>query len=228
MALAKRKKQQLRCVICTNGENSDIFTCIKCSQTFCMRHANEHKRILDHNCISEFRLCTRLNDIFGVFAGDVRVEENSQVVIHGLSVAHAPVRGEGEYSSGKHRLRFRIDSYNANKWIFFGIISHGATMKSNTWAIPSSYGWGGQDMTILNCAIHAGLNDYLCDFQVNDTIELILDCDHRIIYLTNQRTKCTHKINIDSVKCPFPWHFHLNLFYPNDQVRILCTETSAT
>lgn len=224
MSWTTENNQQLICTMCTEKINTDIFTCLKCSQTFCIQHANEHKQILDHNFIFQRNVSTKTFDTFGTYTGDLRIEDNNQVVIHGPSVAHASVRGLSEYSSGKHRLQFKIDCYNNNKWIFFGIISNGATMKSDTWAIPSSYGWGGHDMVILNCAVNSGLNGYLCDFELNDIVELILDCDHRMIYLKNQRTKWTNKMEINLEKCPFPWHFHLNLYYPKDQVCILSTE----
>jgi hypothetical protein len=161
------------------------------------------------------------DDIFELAIGDLQIKDSGQLVEHGPSVGHAVVRGSGEYSSGEHRFQFKIENYNINKWIFFGIVSHKITMHSNTWAIPSCYGWGGQDSTILNCAMHAGLNGYSCDFQLNDTIELLLDCDQKLIRLTNKRTHSTHMMKIDLVKCPFPWHFLLNIFYPNDRVRIL-------
>jgi len=178
----------------------------------------------DNMDISKPIICTIPDDIFEIFAGDLQIKDNGQLVEHGPTVTHAVVRGSGEYSSGEHRFQFKIENYNSNKWIFFGIISHKTIMRSNTWAIPSCYGWGGQDSTILNCAMHAGLNGYLCDFELNDIIELLLDCDHQIIRLTNQRTKRTHMMNIVLAKCPFPWHFLLNLFFPNDRVRILYTD----
>ena len=161
------------------------------------------------------------NDIFDIYAGNLQIQENGQIVQHGPSVSHAVVRGSSEYSSGEHRLKFKIETFNMNKWIFFGVVSHKTTLPPKTWAIPSCYGWGGQDSTILNCAMHAGFNGYSCDFELNDIIELTLDCDHRLIRLTNERTKRTHMMNIDLAKCPFPWHFLINLFYPRDQVRIL-------
>ena len=320
-----------RCTLCTNTETTNFFTCIGCSQIFCIEHINEHKKTLNEqldklinnndqlqesyeNCrypsmrkideweqesiikihqiadeirkelmkkfekstnhfsnqwknlseeikiirnMNEFseidleQLLNKVNkfktsllslptigfqddmiiskptisiipdDIFEIFAGDLQIMENGQVVEHGPSVSHALVRGSGCYSSGENRFHFKIESFNINQWIFFGIISHNITLKSNTWAIPSCYGWGGQDSTILNCAMHAGLNGYSCDFQLNDSIELLIDCDHRIIRLTNLRTKRAHTMNIDLVKCPFPWHFTLNLFYPKDRIRIL-------
>jgi hypothetical protein len=179
--------------------------------------------IHDDALISKLSVCARPDDIFEMFAGDLKLEDNGQIVEHGPSVAHAIVRGSGEYSSGEHRFQFKIESFNINKWIFFGVISHKITMRSNTWAVPSSYGWGGQDSTILNCAMHAGLDGYSCDFELNDIITLLFDCDNRILGLTNERTKLTHRMNIDLVKCPFPWHFQLNLFYPKDRVRILYT-----
>jgi hypothetical protein len=180
--------------------------------------------ILDDTFISKLSICVTPDDIFEMFAGDLRIEDNGQIVEHGPSVAHAIVRGSGEYSSGEHQFRFKIEAFNMNKWIFFGIISHKVTMRSNTWAVPSSYGWGGQDSTILHCAMHAGLDGYYCDFQLNDIIDLLLDCDNRVISLTNKRTKSKHTMTIDLVKCPFPWHFHLNLFYTKDRVRILYTD----
>ncbi|CAF1215508.1 unnamed protein product [Adineta steineri] len=182
-------------------------------------------RFQDNILISKPNICTMPDDIFEMFAGDLEIKDNGQVIKHGSTIVHAVVRGSGEYSSGEHRFQFKIESYNMNKWIFFGIISHKVTMRSNTWAIPSCYGWGGQDSTILNLAMHAGLNGYSCDFELNDTIELILDCDHQQIRLTNLRTKRTHMMNINLLKCPFPWHFLLNIFYPNDQVRILYTDS---
>jgi hypothetical protein len=181
--------------------------------------------IQDDPFISKLSIYAFPDDIFETFAGDLRIKNNGQVVIHGPSVAHAVVRGSGEYSTGEHRFRFQIESFNINKWIFFGIISNKVTIQSNTWAIPSSYGWGGQDYTILNCAMHAGLNGYECDFELNDIIELILNCDNQTISLTNQRTKCIYRMSIDIIKCPFPWQFLLNLFYPDDRVRILYEST---
>jgi hypothetical protein len=181
-------------------------------------------RFQDDVFISKPNIFTIPDNIFETFAGDLQIKDNGQVVEHGSSVGHAIVRGSGNYSSGEHRFQFKIESYNINKWIFFGIISHNVTILSKTWAIPSCYGWGGQDSTILNCAMHAGFNGYLCDFELNDIIELLLDCDHKRIRLTNQRTKRTHIMNIDLFKCPFPWHFVVNIFYPKDQVRILYTD----
>ncbi|CAF3898101.1 unnamed protein product [Rotaria sp. Silwood1] len=178
-------------------------------------------RFQDDMLIPKICIYEMPDDFFDMYAGELKIQDNGQIVEHGPSVCHASVRGSGEYSSGQHRFQFNIESYNMNKWIFFGIISHTVKMQSNTWAIPSSYGWGGQDCTILNCALHSGLNGYLCDFELNDIIELLLDCDDRIIRLTNQRTQRIHTINVDLAKCPFPWHFHLNLFYPKDRVRIL-------
>jgi len=225
MAMPTKTQDEFFCVLCIARKNTDIDTCIECSQTFCIEHINEHKQILGHNFISKVRVCTKLNDIFEIFIGDIQIADDGQLVVHGLSVSHACVRGRSQYNSGQHRVRFRIDSYNINNWIFFGIISHDAIMRSNTWAIPTSYGWGGQDSVILNCAMYAGFNGYYCDFQLHDIIELLLDCDHAIISIKNQRTNSTYKIDIDLHKCPFPWHFHLNLFYPNDQVRILSVES---
>ncbi|CAF2689951.1 unnamed protein product [Rotaria sp. Silwood2] len=178
----------------------------------------------DDILISKISIWQIPDDVFDMFSGDLTIKNDGQVVEHGPSVCHASIRGSDEYSSGQHRFLFKIESYNINKWIFFGVISHTAKMQSNTWAISSSYGWGGQDCTILNCAMHSGLDGYSCDFELNDIIELLLDCDNRTIRLTNQRTQRTHTMNIDLVKCPFPWHFHLNLFYPNDRVRILCKD----
>lgn len=179
----------------------------------------------ENTWISRPILHKRPDDIFDVYAGNLEIQEYGQIVQHGSSIGHAVVRGSGEYNSGIHRFQFKIETFNINKWIFFGIISHRITMHPNTWAIPSCYGWGGQDSTILNCAMHSNFNGYSCDFELNDTIELIMDCDHRIIRLTNQRTNRTHMMNIDLAKCPFPWHFLLNLFYPRDQVRILFSQS---
>ncbi|UJR17146.1 hypothetical protein I4U23_004042 [Adineta vaga] len=181
--------------------------------------------IQNNEFISKLSIHVFPNDIFDISAGDLQIINHGQTVIHGSSVSHAVVRGSEEYSTGKHHFHFRIESFNNNKWLFFGIISNKSILQSHTWAIPSCYGWGGQDSAILNCAMHSRLNGYVCDFELNDIIELILDCDMKLISLANQRTKCIYTMNIDINKCPFPWHFILNLFYPNDQVCILYRDT---
>jgi hypothetical protein len=51
-------------------------------------------------------------------------------------------------------------------------------------------------------------------------IELVIDCDRRIMRLTNERTCQTQDLNVNLNTCPFPWQFFVTLSNANDRVRL--------
>jgi len=66
------------------------------------------------------------NDLFERSAGNIRIEDNGQTITHGQWSDHSSVRGKGEYSSGQHRFRFKLEELDPDKWAFFGIVSKNA------------------------------------------------------------------------------------------------------
>ena len=166
------------------------------------------------------------NDLFERSAGNIRIEDNGQTIIHGQWSDHSSVRGKGEYSSGQHRFRFKIEELDPDKWAFFGIVSKNAPIQSISITTSTVYGLAGQDGMSLN-GVYQTTNKYgyKSDMEVNDTLELFIDCDHQRIRLTNERTHNSHELNIDITKCPFPWQLILGLCCSaGDRIRILpCT-----
>jgi hypothetical protein len=64
--------------------------------------------------------------------------------------------------------------------------------------------------------------------QKDDVVELFIDCDQRMIRVTNERTRHTQQLNINLPACLFPWLFFISLLYANDRVRLCeekCVET---
>jgi hypothetical protein len=166
------------------------------------------------------------NDFFERSAGNIRIQDNGQTVIHGQWSDHSSVRGKGEYLSGQHRFRFKLEELDPDKWVFFGIVSKNAPIRAVSITTPTAYGLAGQDGICLNGVYqNTNKNGYKSDMEVNDTIELFIDCDHQILRLTNERTHSSHELNIDIIKCPFPWQLLLGLCCSaGDRIRILpCT-----
>ncbi len=83
--------------------------------------------------------------------------------------------------------------------------------------------WSTYNNISLNGIIHVRYNEYKTDFEINDILELIIDCNRKIIRLINQRTKNINEIYVDICKCPFPWQINLGLYFKDDRIRILST-----
>jgi hypothetical protein len=162
-------------------------------------------------------------DLFDRSAGNIRIEDHGQTIIHGQWSDHSSVRGRGEYSSGQYRFRFKIEELDPDKWAFFGIVSKSAPIKAISISTPTAYGLAGQDGICLNGIYqNTNTNGYKSDIEMNDKVELFIDCDHRLIRLTNERTSSSHELKIDIDKCPFPWQILLGLCCSaGDRIRIL-------
>ncbi|CAF1531230.1 unnamed protein product [Rotaria sp. Silwood1] len=154
-------------------------------------------------------------------AGDIRIEENGLVIVHGPSQGHAAVRGRCQYSSGQHRFRFKIETLGASKWVFFGIKPKDAPMIPDSANTNTAYGWAGGNAVLLNGAVQSNYNGYTSDMEMNDIFELIVDCDEKKLRLINERTRSTYELNVDVTKCSFPWQLNIGLYYSNDRVRMI-------
>ncbi|CAF3027549.1 unnamed protein product [Rotaria sp. Silwood2] len=160
-------------------------------------------------------------DIFEKIQGSVRIEDNGQVIIHDQTISDSAVRGRCEYSSGQHRFRFKIEQLDGNKWSFFGIVSKDTAIQPSSYFAPTTYGWAGKNQVYLNGVQNIGFDGYKSDMEINDVLELFVDCDRRRIRLTNERTHSTCELDVNVTKCPFPWQLSFCLTYPRDRIRFL-------
>jgi hypothetical protein len=158
------------------------------------------------------------SDVFERVCGTAQITENGRLVLKDGSSDHTEIRGKREYISGQHILRFQVELFSGDAWIFFGIVSKTEPMKVNSYSSLSTYGWATHNQTYIAGQIVSRRSG---DAKQNDIITLLIDCDQRKIELNNERSGYTMEMPVDITKCPFPWQFHLNLHAQNTRVRIL-------
>ncbi|CAF1167184.1 unnamed protein product [Didymodactylos carnosus] len=213
----------------------------------CSHKSKNHKKVFDSplNDPKGFRnLCRQLGfdqkyvdgiyrqDRFNKVCGNAILEDNGLIATQIINYHHyCEIRGTNVYSTGIHRLQLKIERRrrsralnNGNDWIFIGIIWSSTPMQERSFDSPTAYGWAGQKQVYLkgNVANIEGYGGWDSDLCENDTVELIMNCNEKKIQLFNQRTNKLYEILIDIVTgCPFPWQLHVNLYYPDDLLRIL-------
>ncbi|CAF2869601.1 unnamed protein product [Rotaria sp. Silwood2] len=162
---------------------------------------------------------------FNQICGHILLDENSSIAIHAGSYRYGECRGMNVYSFGINRIVLilkydTMDQYNT----FIGIIWSGTQMQERSFESPTAYGWAGGKQVYLRgipSPVH-GYGGYDSDLCTNDTIELTLNCQLSFISLFNHRTKKSYQIPIDTREgCPFPWQLHINLYEPDDRVKII-------
>jgi hypothetical protein len=162
-------------------------------------------------------------EVFERSSGNADFEENGKVVyVKNNSDIYTEVRGKCEYTTGQHTLCLKVEQLTG--WILFGIISKSTALQIHSYASPSCYGWyNGQEF------VYAGgqnIGGQGTDVVQNDTIHLVIDCDNRLIRLTNERTNQTLELQVDIQTCPFPWQLHLNLNVAPTRIRIISSTKS--
>ena len=110
---------------------------------------------------------------------------------------------DGELKTGIHHFRYK------SKCIFFGVASKKANIDKEPWNTPSTYGWTGDDLVYLNANPVQGYDGYRSNLELGDTYLLTVDCDHKMIRLTNERTNEAHVLDVDPTKCPLPWQLNV-------------------
>ena len=163
------------------------------------------------------------DDIFHRSAGNLRIVDGGERVVHSQWSDHASVRGEKDYFCGEHRLSFAIDALSPDRWAFFGIISKETALKPISIATPTVYGFAGQNGICRN-GIYRSENDeiYSNEFQANDILHLTINCAEHRIRLTNERTRRSDQLDVDPTDCPLPWNFLVGLCCAaGDSIRIL-------
>ncbi|CAF1158944.1 unnamed protein product [Rotaria sordida] len=115
------------------------------------------------------------------------------------------------YSSDDHLFRFKLELYQSNSLVLMGIISKNKSKNIDPYNNPTFYGWSTNNLVYLHGIAYSDSNNYQSDIENNDVFQLILDCNRKLIRLTNERTRQTYELNIDITKCPFPWQPHVRI-----------------
>jgi hypothetical protein len=168
--------------------------------------------------IQKIVVSSRGNECFERSTGKMKIEDNGQVII-AEPEGNSTARCHGEYSSGQHKFRFKIEQMSSSNWMHFGIVSKNVPLQEYSYTTPTTFGWITHGYVVLNGS--GPLSGYKSDTTQNDTLELFLDCDRRMILLTNERTNSTHKLDVNVTQCPFPWQLHIGLQHQNDRIRLL-------
>ncbi|CAF1467164.1 unnamed protein product [Adineta steineri] len=99
------------------------------------------------------------------------------------------------------------------EWVFFGIRSKHASLKSSLYKTPTVYDWAGHHH-------HHQYDGFKCEMDINYIIELFIDYDRHKIRLTNESIFVGHEINVSTIKCPLPLILYIGLYGADDQIRL--------
>jgi hypothetical protein len=161
---------------------------------------------------------------FGESFGNILICDSGRAARHtGPQKNYAFVRGTGEYSSGRHKIRFQVNKKNAVYLIFFGIISKLTLIPQNQNVMETTAcGWYSSDGIVPSDGGLPVSKDFRdMKGQLKLDIELVLDCDNQMISYFNQQTKNTREMNVDTKKFPLPWQILFYLYDIEDSVRLL-------
>ncbi|CAF0847806.1 unnamed protein product [Adineta steineri] len=153
-------------------------------------------------------------------SGNVQIQDNGRKAFQPDNTNTSYVRGSKTYSNGQHKIRFTLNKIQLSSLSIFGIISKIETLLM--WQ-SSCYGWANDDT-----CYHGGVGSSKYITTKNDfhgknfsIIELLLDCDNRMIQYYNEQTKNTRKLNINLEICPFPWQIFFYFHSTGDCVQLL-------
>jgi hypothetical protein len=159
---------------------------------------------------------------FGEFFGNIRIDNNGCLATHyGSDDGTALVRSIGEYSSGKHKIRFLFRKKSTTFTTWFDVVSKLNPIWRKT-ANVGAYGWSSDD-SIHSANVRMTVDNNYRDMNGQTTfeIELQLDCDNQKISYVNQGTKKRREMYVDITKCPFPWQIRFCLYEVGDYVQLL-------
>lgn len=175
---------------------------------------------LDNNINIE---ASQTNDKFGLTHGPVYLDESEKYSTHlGCDEEYGRIRGQNKYSRGRSMIKFKIKESNCPRNLFFGITTTNADLDQRVWSASATVGWSGNNTVWKHGALHdvktISRND---EFQMDDTLQLILDCDREQVELYNERTDKRDIQHVDLTQTPFPWHFLIGLRSDGDRVAIV-------
>ena len=153
--------------------------------------------------------------------GNIHIVENGLKIVHNDTNTYASVRGFNDYHQGEHHLRFHIENLTKN-WIFFGIGSKSGVIPDYPSIGKTVYGWSGLNNVWRDGIRSTNFDGYISDFENNDQIHLILNCNEQMICLFNERTNIRYELNVNIHSCPFPWKLIVGLFHsPGESLRLI-------
>jgi hypothetical protein len=174
----------------------------------------------DHNILTSRLSTFPENERFNKFIGDATFSDDYLVARHSDdSQRSIMVYITPSYSSGTHRIRFRIEQ-KTNKYLFVGIINSLEEMSRNIFNSPSLYGWMTPAMRVIKSRKISPAN---LDGRFNEGDEILLTLNLNIqqISLEHPQTNTIDRLPIDCRSCPFPWRVVVAFFNQDDSVRII-------
>lgn len=163
-------------------------------------------------------------EIFVRPSGNIEIRENGALLVHDNSKIYGSARISNEFSFGRNRIRFQIESLTRNAWIFFGIVTKNGNVDGKEFLQSSAHGWSAP-RSIYRSGIFLPPENRT-SFEKNQIFELKLDAELRTISLHNAQNDETEQIQVDLKTCPFPWKIVVSLKNPDDSVRILSSNVS--
>ena len=102
------------------------------------------------------------NEIFEQSIGNIRIEEDDEVIIKRHSTVYAMVRSSDEYTGRKYHFRFKIEVNSLNKWLFIEIGYKKVLLQERSYISQSIYCWSGGNRAFINGVCHPGFNSSTC------------------------------------------------------------------
>lgn len=158
----------------------------------------------------------KFNEVFGdiVLSSDGLIGTCSSCICIGSCMS-----GIGRYSSGSHKIRFRVNR-KRSCYLFFGIMNAARKLAYGVPAVESFYGWWDMNYTVKN-----GLGDVKTIARMiksGDEVTMKLKCESRSIQLQHHRTNTVATLLVNLSLCPFPWKIVIRLDSEDDCVEIIC------
>ena len=141
-------------------------------------------------------------------------------------------RGQREYSTGQHRIRFQLGEVASGRQpnnTLVGIISSSVTPTDQYFnRTPSTYAWGAvsadweNESTIVKNGDHQRVSkNQWPGAKTGDILQLTIDCDQRTITMENQTGEEKDSMKVDLKNSPLPWKFVVVFFTCPDCVRLV-------
>jgi hypothetical protein len=125
-------------------------------------------------------------------------------VVVGRPTAQNPV----ELRSGVRQFHFK------SNYVFLGVASNNPYSNRGSRILSGSCGWTGDDRVYINGVPVQNHQGYQSDMEFGDRLLLEVDCERKFLRLTNERTRQTNELNVNTDQCPLPWK--LNVQYLDD------------
>ena len=99
--------------------------------------------------IQKILVSTKQKEFFERATAKMNIDENGQVICS-QSQGDSTARSHGEYSSGQHNFRFKIEQKHASNLMYFGIVSKNTPLQERSYSTPTNFGWTTNNYVLLN------------------------------------------------------------------------------